>query len=62
MDFMCKRCGGEVFSKTGIVRNKQRYLCKVCGNNQTIVDRREKYSEQIRRVAIILYLEGVWIS
>jgi hypothetical protein len=29
MGLRCKRCGSEEHVKNGLMRNKQRYLCKV---------------------------------
>ena len=55
---ICKRCGSEAFCKNGYTKCKQRYLCKLCGRNQTEGDKREKYSEQVKHAAIVMYLEG----
>ena len=35
MGLRCKRCGSEEHVKNGLMRNKQRYLCKACGLNFT---------------------------
>jgi transposase-like protein len=56
---ICEKCGSGAFSKNGFVRGKQRYLCKVCGRNQTDGDGRKKYSEAVRNTAATLYLEGL---
>ena len=44
--------------KAGIINGKQRYRCKNCNKNQAETDGREKYSEEERRCALVLYLEG----
>ena len=31
MGLRCKRCGSDEHVKNGLMRNKQRYLCKACG-------------------------------
>jgi transposase len=35
MGLRCKRCGSEEQVKNGLMRAKQRYLCKACGLNFT---------------------------
>jgi transposase len=35
MGLRCKRCGSEEHVKNGLMRNKQRYLCKGCSLNFT---------------------------
>lgn len=42
-DFMleCKRCGSTQIVRSGMVRGKQRYLCKQCGCHFVEGDRRE---------------------
>ncbi|MDR2765930.1 MAG: hypothetical protein LBB63_00480 [Holosporaceae bacterium] len=55
---VCKFCGSESLIKRGFVRGKQRYFCKLCERHHVIGDDREKYPEQVRRTATILYLEG----
>ncbi|MEI7669114.1 MAG: IS1 family transposase, partial [Pseudomonadota bacterium] len=55
---VCKFCNGSHLVKSGFVRNKQRYVCKICGKNQVSGDSRVSYDNQIRKAAIVLYLEG----
>ncbi len=31
MEVSCKRCGSAKYVKNGLMRGKQRYLCKECG-------------------------------
>lgn len=56
----CFYCGAISFIKNGIIRGKQRYLCKKCGNNQMDSDRKE-ITKNCKRLAVILYLNGVKI-
>ena len=35
MGLRCKRCGSESHVKNGLMRGKQRYLCRSCGLNVT---------------------------
>jgi transposase-like protein len=53
----CPKCKGLNFRKDGIVKSKQRYLCKDCKHHFT-VEQIGKPSK-IKRDALILYLEGL---
>src|SRR3954454_24905044 len=48
MGLRCKRCGSEEHVKNGLMRNKQRYLCKGCGLNFTVSVASENGSEELR--------------
>lgn len=50
----CKKCGSECVVKNGIVRNKQRYLCKECGLNFVIGDERTNASIAAKKALLIL--------
>ena len=54
----CKFCGCEKLIKNGKARGVQRFKCKECGREQIQGDGRKKYENQVKRAAIILYLEG----
>jgi transposase-like protein len=54
----CKHCGSGDLRKNGFNRGKQRYFCKSCKRSQVEGDNRGKYSLDIKRAAIMLYLEG----
>ena len=55
----CRHCGSErIVIKTGHRDGQQKWRCKDCGKFQGEKDRREKYSEKERKMAITLYLEG----
>jgi len=53
----CPNCKSYSFRKDGIVKQKQRYLCKECKYRFT-VDHLGK-PDKIKREALILYLEGL---
>lgn len=53
----CPNCKNTIFRKDGIVKQRQRYLCKVC-NYRFTVEHIGK-SDKIKRDALILYLEGL---
>jgi transposase-like protein len=53
----CPKCKSKNFRKDGIVKQKQRYLCKACKYRFTVevIGKPEK----LKRDALILYLEGL---
>jgi transposase len=54
----CKRCGSEEHVKNGLMRTKQRYLCKACGLNFTDTPPRGK-SLALKVAAVLLYVSGL---
>lgn len=55
----CEKCKGNSLVKNGMSRHKnQRWLCKECGHTQGEYDRR-KIGDDIRKVALHHYVEGV---
>ncbi|MBQ9334935.1 MAG: hypothetical protein IJS10_00110 [Alphaproteobacteria bacterium] len=54
----CKVCGCQALWKAGVVKGKQRYGCKNFAKNQAETDSRVKYSDEERKHALVLYLEG----
>jgi transposase-like protein len=54
----CKFCNGKQLIKSGKAREKQRYRCKACGRNQILGDKREKYSNKMRYIALAMYLNS----
>ncbi|ODS42843.1 MAG: hypothetical protein MSIBF_06120 [Candidatus Altiarchaeales archaeon IMC4] len=58
MEAVCKKCGGTKCVKSGKVRNKQRYNCKLCGYNFVLVDKREKVGPEGKALAVLLYSTG----
>jgi transposase-like protein len=51
----CKKCGGSLVVKNGIVRGKQRYLCKSCKYNFVEGDGRKGKYEVQKVFAVFLY-------
>ena len=58
MGLRCKRCGSEEHVKNGLMRNKQRYLCKGCGLNFTNTPPRGK-PLALKAAAVLLYISGL---
>lgn len=56
---LCKNCGSGNLVKNGIVKEKQRYLCKACGCTFRVGDDREKYSLSQKIKVVKLYTEGM---
>jgi transposase-like protein len=56
---ICKHCGGSKVTKDGLVKNKQRYLCKECKKRFRIGDEREKYPIEKKIKVVKLYTEGM---
>lgn len=54
----CPKCQSAEFIKNGIVKNRQRYRCKNCGNNYTVNKRANTVDSHLKRNALILYLSG----
>ena len=54
---MCPKCNRADCVKDGIVRGRQRYLCKSCGYRHTVDYK--WYSEEVKQQALKMYLEGL---
>src|SRR3954469_18921672 len=57
MGLRCKRCGSEQQVKNGLMRSKQRYLCKGCGLSFTDTPARGK-PLALKATAVLLYVSG----
>lgn len=55
----CSRCGSGERTKNGIIQGVQRYKCKSCGYNYTVVFRRGTKPADQKRMALLMYLEGL---
>ena len=55
----CAKCQSENSVKNGIVNERQRYKCKVCGNNYTFDYSYFAEKEKKRRFGLSMYLEGL---
>lgn len=54
----CPRCNAEKNVRNGVLNGLQRYRCKACGFNYTVAQKSSAKSEEDKRQAIIMYLEG----
>ena len=54
----CNHCGSSHLVKVGHKNGLQKWRCKDCGKYQGEVDHRIKYTENERKAALLLYLEG----
>ena len=55
----CPKCKGKDYCKDGIVKRRQRYLCKACKYRYTVEQRSGDGNNAIKRQALELYLEGL---
>ncbi len=57
----CPKCNSGNYVKDGIVKGKQRYLCKskMCNYRYTVKKRAGEISHRIKREAVDQYLEGL---
>ncbi len=58
MEVCCKRCGSAKYVKNGLMRGKQRYLCKDCGLAFTDTPARGK-PLALKAAAVLLYVSGL---
>ena len=56
----CKECNDETNQiKAGKTKaGTQKYKCKICGKYYVLEGKKREYSEEIRKQAIKLYMEG----
>ena len=55
----CPKCRSEKLVKDGIIKTRQRYLCKDCDYRHTVVCKSTGKSAEIKRMALMMYLEGL---
>ena len=58
MELCCQRCGSAKQVKNGLMRGKQRYLCKDCGLTFTDTPARGK-PLALKAAAVLLYVSGL---
>jgi len=56
---VCEKCRSENISKNGHNRGTQRYVCKECG--VTFSEKPAQFSEEVKKQAIEMVLNGVGI-
>ena len=55
----CPRCASAQNVKSGILRGRQRYLCKNCGYQHSVEKRSCDATKETKETAVRLYLEGM---
>jgi transposase-like protein len=55
----CPKCKNSQYIKSGKLGEKQRYKCKSCNYRYTVTRRCTEKPEELRRMALELYLEGL---
>ena len=55
----CPKCDSANKIKRGKIRGKQRYSCKSCNYNYTVIRKKTVKSDALKRQALQLYLEGL---
>ena len=55
----CPKCAQQASCKDGIVKGRQRYLCKNCSYRYTVAQRSGTGDKATKRQALELYLEGL---
>jgi transposase-like protein len=55
----CPKCNGSSYYKDGIVKGRQRYLCRSCNYRYTVEQRKGTSDKATKRKALELYLEGL---
>lgn len=56
---ICKYCGSSALEGHGTKRGSRKWKCKNCNRTQCEVDRRFKFTDEEKKMAINIYLEGV---
>jgi len=55
----CPKCKSNSHVKDGIIRGKQRFKCKNCHYRYTVERKSDVKTQETRRLALELYIEGV---
>jgi len=55
----CPKCNSDDYTNDGIVKSKQRYKCKKCNYRYTVQMKSTAKPKELKRLALILYLEGL---
>jgi transposase-like protein len=56
---ICPKCQGQEYVKSGVVKERQRYLCKSCGYFFTVLKQGKSIDLYYVVKALQLYIEGV---
>ena len=55
----CPRCQSTDYCKDGLIKGRQRYLCKKCKYRYTVEKKSDVKSAETKRLALEMYLEGL---
>ncbi len=55
----CPKCKDTNYCKDGIINRRQRYQCKSCSYRYTVTQRSNTRSNEIKRMALSMFLEGL---
>jgi transposase-like protein len=55
----CPQCGGDHYRKDGFLNGRQGYFCKTCQRRYSVVLRAGSGSDEVKQLALKLYLEGM---
>jgi transposase-like protein len=55
----CPKCTSTSKVKNGIIKGLQRYKCKSCGFNFTVTQKSTSTLPSVRRLGLMMYLEGL---
>ena len=55
----CPKCNNTKYCKAGFAKNRQCYLCKDCNYRYTVSKRSNEKSDETKRLAFEMYLEGL---
>src|ERR1017187_2835306 len=55
----CPKCKSIEIVKNGFLRGLQRYHCKECAYNYTVIQKSTSASSEQKRLALEMYLEGL---
>jgi transposase len=55
----CPKCSGTESVKSGKIKERQGYKCKICGCNYTVEIKSTAYPKSFKKQALYLYLEGL---
>ena len=55
----CPKCKDTNYCKDGVINQRQRYQCKSCNYRYTVVQKSDVRPNEIKRMALSMYLEGL---
>ena len=55
----CPKCNNTKYCKAGFAKNRQRYYCRACNYYYTVSKKSNEKSDETKRLAFEMYLEGL---